>query len=282
MSPHLTSPHLTSPHLTSPHRTKLTKLLLTACGALAMMVVGGLVVWAQVSSTTEAEKIPRTIHYEGYLELNGRAVDWEEGTKVMILTLTNNPSEVGATFYRTSLKPKVEAGYFAVDIEIPPTTTEHDYDWVFNQANSIYLSITVDNVPLAGVQKIMPVPFAVRAAQADTATWATNAGHADAATRATSAGQADFATSATYAASAPVTDGIFKAIHLTATNLAVTNKIFLPAITPYVVSSGTLTTAVQSYCALTAVNSGCHLAYNSSNGTWTLIAPSTYCEIACF
>ena len=38
--------------------------------------------------------------------------------------------------------------------------------WVYEQANSLYLSITVDNIDLQGEQKIAAVPFAVRAAEA--------------------------------------------------------------------------------------------------------------------
>ena len=162
-----------SPHLTSPHRTKrtnkLTKLLVSVCGAVGLMALGALVLAQVLDNPTE---IPRIIHYEGYLELNGKPVDWEEDTTMMLFTLSNNLSGVDSKFYQVPLKPKVEAGYFAVDIEIP---NDKDHDWVFEQAKHVYLSMQVDGINLAGQQKIMPAPFAVRAAQADAATLASKA-----------------------------------------------------------------------------------------------------------
>lgn len=129
-----------------------------ALGALGLVLFG-----VVVARATEPTPVPRVIHYEGYLEKDGTPVN---GKVDITLRLDDGDADGGNAsdppFDFVAGQVAVTGGKFSVDIDV----SSSDASFVFTKPNQVYLTATVNGVPLTGRQRIYPVPYAVRAAEA--------------------------------------------------------------------------------------------------------------------
>jgi hypothetical protein len=137
-------------------RNSVSALVLLAC-----VVVAGLAVAAPGAA------VRRVIQYDGYLEQGGVAVS---RTVQAAFTLYDGPEGAETQSVRYPAIGTLVLGVTAGRFSLPLGEGAPLPNWVFDLADNVYMSMVIDGVALAGRQRIVASPFAVRASEATTFT----------------------------------------------------------------------------------------------------------------
>jgi len=123
--------------------------------AVAIVIGTAMVAYGEMPSTA----VPRLIPYEGRLERNGAPFDGKVPAEFSLYASVDTPTPIWGPERQTL---DIVAGRFHADLG---STSAIDPSILAQ--GGLFLGITVDGVPLAGRQRFLASPYALRSAQPD-------------------------------------------------------------------------------------------------------------------